>query len=269
MSIMAMHTSATGLEALSTKLDAIANNLANVNTVGFKRSRVNFEDLFYQIRRQPGVENSLGDITPAGVEVGTGVRVSSTQLMFQQGSFEPTNNPLDLAIDGNGFFRVQIYQDMGPNGVGYTRAGNFFINANNELVLGNSNGFKLDPPITIPDDATSITIGSDGKVAVTTPGDAAAQEVGQIQLTRFVNPAGLLAKGQNIYVETAGSGTPIDGNPTEEGFGSILQNSLEASNVEPVKELVDLIQTQRSFELNSQSIQASDEMLKILSNMRR
>ena len=269
MSIMAMNTSATGLEALSTKLDVIANNLANVNTVGFKRSRVNFEDLFYQIRRQPGVENSLGDITPAGVEVGTGVKVSSTQLNFQQGSFEPSSNPLDLAIDGQGFFKVQVYPDMGPNGIGYTRAGNFFVNANGEMVLGNSSGFRLEPPITIPEDATSITVGNDGKVVVTTPGAAEPQEIGQIQLARFINPPGLLAKGQNVYVETAASGTPIEGNPTEEGFGQIMQNSLEASNVEPVKELVELIQTQRSFELNSQSIQASDEMLKIISNLRR
>jgi flagellar basal-body rod protein FlgG len=269
MSITAMNTAATGLEALSGKLDVIANNLANVNTVGFKRSRVNFEDLLYQVRRQPGTENSLGNITPAGIEVGTGVQISSTQLMLEQGSFEQTNRPLDLAIDGMGLFKVQIYPDMGPNGLGYTRAGNFFINANGEMVLGNRNGFRLEPAITIPDNYETITVGSDGQVAVTTPGSAAPEIVGQIQLTRFINPEGLLAKGQNVYVETQASGTPTDGNPTEEGFGSLLQGNLEASNVEPVKELVDLIQTQRSFELNSQAIQASDEMLRVVSGLRR
>jgi flagellar basal-body rod protein FlgG len=266
---MAMNTSATGLEALSSKLDVIANNLANVNTVGFKRSRVNFEDLIYQSLRQPGVENSLGDIPPAGIQKGRGVRISNTQLIMQQGSLEQTTNQLDLAIEGNGFFRVQIFPDMGPNGIGYTRAGNFFINSNNELVLGNSNGFKLDPPIAIPENYTSITVGADGKVSVTEPGSAQAQEVGQIQLTKFTNPSGLLCKGSNVYVESQASGPPLDGNPTENGFGQILQNSLETSNVEPVKELVELIQTQRAFELNSQSIQASNEMLKVVANLRQ
>jgi flagellar basal-body rod protein FlgG len=269
MSSVAMNTSASGMEAMSTKLDVIANNLANVNTVGFKRSRVNFEDLFYQVKRQPGVENTLGNISPAGVEVGTGVQVSSTQLDFTQGSFDTTSNELDLAIDGNGFFRVQIYPDMGPNGIGYTRAGNFFTNANGELVLGNANGFKLDPPITIPENATAISVSNDGTVSVTTPNEADQQQVGQIQLSRFINPSGLLAKGQNIYVETAASGTPIDGNPTEDGFGIIQQRALEASNVEPVKELVCMIQTQRAFELNSQSIQSANEMLSTIVNLRR
>jgi flagellar basal-body rod protein FlgG len=263
-----MNTAATGLDALSTKLDVIANNLANVNTIAFKGSRANFEDLFYQVKRQPGVENSLGDISPAGVIVGTGVRVSSTQLDFTQGSFEETSNPLDLAIDGNGFFMVEIFPDMGANGIGYTRAGNFFVNPDGEMVLGNSNGFRLEPPITIPDNTTSITIGNDGKVVVTTPGAAEAQEVGQIEMARFINPSGLLSKGQNIYTESDASGPPIEGNPTEDGFGNINQGYLEASNVEPTKELVGLIKTQRAFELNSQSIQASDDMLKVISNLR-
>ena len=266
---MALNTSATGLSALSSKLDVIANNLANVNTVGFKKSRANFEDILYQIRQQPGTENSLGNITPAGIEIGTGVRLSSTQLIFEQGSMEPSSNPLDIAIDGTGFFRTQIYPDMGPNGIGYTRAGNFFINANNELVLGNRSGFRMEPTISIPEDYVSITIGIDGKVFVTTPGTSEPQEVGQIQLTKFTNESGLLAKGQNIFVETAASGPPIDGNPGEQGLGLILQNNLEASNVEPVRELVDLIQTQRAFELNSQSIQSANEMLRVISNIRQ
>lgn len=269
MSITAMQTAATGLQALSTKLNVIANNLANVNTVGFKRSRANFEDLLYQVRRQPGVENGMGDIAPAGVQVGTGVQLSSTQLMFEQGSFETTNNELDIAIDGQGFFQVRIFSDMGPNGVGYTRAGNFFTNVNGELVLGNRNGFRLEPQITVPTDAIKVDISADGKVLVLIPGNADLEEVGQIQLARFVNPDGLQAKGQNVFVETMASGPPIEGNPTEDGLGSLVQGSLEASNVEPVRELVDLIQTQRSFELNSKAIQTGDEMLRIVTSLRR
>jgi len=263
-----MNTAASGLHALSHRLDVIANNLANVNTVGFKKARANFEDLLYQVRRQPGSENSLGDITPAGILLGTGVRLSSTQFCFEQGSFDQTGKQLDLAIDGAGLFQVRVFEDMGPNGIGYTRAGNFFRNANGEIVLGNSNGFRLEPPITISEDATSVTIGSDGRVLVTTPGATEPEEVGQIELARFVNPEGLLAKGQNVYVETQASGPPIVGVPTEEGFGAILQGSLEQSNVEPVRELVDLIQTQRSFELNGRSISAADEMLQAVVHMR-
>ncbi len=269
MSITAMNTAATGLQALSVKLDVIANNLANVNTVGFKRSRTNFEDLLYQVRREPGVENSIGDTSPAGIEVGTGVMLSSTQLLHEQGSFQNTGRNLDLAIDGQGFFKVKIFDDMGRNGIGYTRAGNFFINPDGEIVLGNRNGFRLEPSITVPTDYTSITITSDGKVNVMTPGAAAPEEVGQIELARFVNPEGLLARGQNVFVETEASGPPIEGNPTEDGLGSIVQGSLEASNVEPVRELVDLIQTQRSFELNSKTIQAADEMLQVVGQLKR
>jgi len=267
MSITALNTSATGLEALSRKLDVIANNLANVNTVGFKRSRVNFEDLLYQTRRQPGVENSLGDVSPAGVQVGTGSKVSSTQLMLDQGGFDP-GSKLDVAIDGLGFFKVRVFTEMGPNGIGYTRAGNFFVNKNGELVMGNGNGFRLEPGISVQEDYTSVTIGSDGKVLVTVPDGTEPEEVGQIELARFTNSAGLRAVGQNVFVETNASGPPIEGNPTEDGFGSLVQEFLESSNVEPVRELVDLIQTQRSFELNSQSIQAADEMLRIIGRLR-
>jgi len=264
-----MTTAATGLEALSSKMDVIANNLANVNTVGYKRSRANFEDLLYQIRRQPGTENSLGDVTPAGIQIGTGVNLSSTQLMLDAGNIDTTERQLDIAIQGDGFFQLAVFPDMGQNGIGYTRAGNFFINKDGELVLGNSNGFRLDPTITIPENATSIAIGTDGKVQVTTPDDVTPQEVGQIQLARFANPAGLIARGQNVFSESAASGPPTTGNPSEEGFGSMLQGSLEMSNVEPVRELIDLIQTQRSFELNSQAIKASDEMLRVISTLRQ
>jgi len=269
MTIMALNTAASGLEALSSKLDVIANNLANVNTVGFKRSRANFEDLLYQTRRQPGVENSLGDVTPSGLQVGSGVQLSSTQLMLEQGSFEQTSSDTDLAVDGTGFFKVRVYPDLAPNGIGYTRAGNFLVNRNGELVLNNGSGFRLEPSITIPEDYTSITVGLDGKVLVTTPGSSTPEEVGQIELAKFVNPEGLEAVGQNVFRETEASGPPEDGTPTEDGFGAVRQFNLEASNVEPVRELVDLIQTQRSFELNSQSIQAADQMLRVITNLRR
>lgn len=267
MSVTALNTSATGLHALSRKLEVIANNLANVNTVGFKRSRVNFEDLFYQTRREPGVENSLGDIAPAGIQVGMGVEVSSTQLMMDQGSFEK-GLKTDMAIEGLGFFKVRLFPGMGLNDTGYTRAGNFFVNPDGDLVLGNRNGFRLDPSISVPTDYTSITIGSDGTVLATVPGGAAPTDVGRIELARFVNSSGLKALGQNLFVETPASGPPIEGNPTEDGFGSLLQEKLETSNVEPTTELVNLIQTQRSFELNSQSIKAADEMLRIVGHLR-
>ena len=269
MSISALNSSATGLQALSNKLDVIANNLANVDTVAFKRSRVNFEDLLYQVRRQPGTENADGDPTPNGIEVGTGVQLSSTQLNFEQGGLDLTDRPLDMAVQGIGFFQVTVPESLSPDGTAYTRAGNFVINANGELVLGNRNGFKLEPPISIPEDYTSITIGSDGRVFVTTPGSTEPEEQGQMQLARFINSEGLLAVGQNVFIETAASGAPIEGTPNEEGFGGIVQGSLELSNVEPVEELVDLIQTQRAFELNSQTIEASNEMLRVVSNLRQ
>ncbi len=268
MTVGALSTAATGLNALSSKLDVIANNLANVNTIGFKRSRTNFEDLLYQVKRQPGAENSQGDIAPAGIMVGNGVQLSSTQIMFEPGGVDMTGRPLDLRIEGNGFFQVKVFDDMGPNGIGYTRAGNFMRNANSELVLGNRNGFRLEPPVTVPEDATEIVITSDGTVMTLSPGDTELQDQGQILLARFVNPEGLVARGQNVYVETAASGPPDVLTPTEGGAGAIAQNSLEMSNVEPVTELVDMIQCQRAFELNSQSIKAADEMLRVVSRLR-
>jgi len=268
MPAMALRTAATGLEALSTRLEVIANNLANVNTVAFKRSRANFEDLLYELRRQPGVENAQGDITPTGIQVGTGVVLSGTQLMLGQGSLDNTSRDLDLAIDGPGFFKVRIFPDMGPNGIGYTRAGNFFVNANGELVLGNRNGFRLEPSVTLPENFESVTVTSDGRVLAKVPGTTTPEEVGQIELARFLNAEGLIAVGQNVFVESAASGPPIEDNPTENGMGSIVQGSLEASNVEPVRELVDMIQTQRSFELNSQAIKTADEMLQVITHLR-
>ncbi len=267
MAITALHSAATGLSALSTELDVLANNLANVNNAGFKRSRVNFEDLLYQEKAQPGVLNANGDQRPMGTFVGLGTRVSGTQIEFTQGSPIPTGQQLDLAIDGIGFFQVNV-GDLG-GGIAYTRAGNFTVNADGEIVLGNSDGRRLEPPIQIDPEYVSIDVTSDGTIYVKLADDTEPQEVGRLELAAFVNPAGLEQIGGNLYLETAASGPPIVGEPGEGQFGRILHKFLEGSNVDPVKELVSLIKTQRSFEMNSQSIQAADEALQVISNLRR
>jgi len=268
MAIIALHSASTGLSALSTNIDIIANNLANVNTVGFKSSRANFEDLLYQMRQQPGVETANGDTRAAGLQVGLGTRISNTQFDFKTGAPQETGRDLDIMVDGNGLMRVAIPPDRG-NGVGYTRAGNFFQNADGDLVLGNATGYRIDPPINLPQGATQISVSSDGIITYMAPGATATTEAGQILLSTFVNPNGLQSVGGNIYIETDGSGPPIDGNPTEGGFGSIIQGFLESSNVDPVKELVDLIKTQRAFEMNSQTIQVANETLQVVANLRR
>lgn len=268
MAINALHAAATGLSALSTEIDVIANNLANVNTVGFKSFRANFEDLLYEEKKQPGVENANGDVTPAGLYVGLGTQISNTQQDFSTGAARPTGNPLDIMIDGRGFFRVSILEELG-DGIGYTRAGNFFINPDGNLVLGNSQGPLLEPPINVPPEARQISISPDGTVSALLEGDPQPAVLGQIELASFVNPAGLTPIGGNLWIETAASGPPIEGAPGEGGLGTILQNHLESSNVEPVTELVELIKTQRAFELNSQSIQAADEALQVIGNLRR
>ena len=267
MATVALHTAATGMNAISKQIDVIANNLANVNTTGFKQQRVNFEDLLYQEKAQPGVENANGDARPSGIFVGLGTRVANTQFNFSQGSPVETGQPLDLMIDGKGFFAVDIAEDKGT-GIGYTRAGNFFVNSEGEVVLGNADGPRLEPPITIPEDATSIDITSDGQVLVNQPGDPAPTNVGEITLHNFTNPKGLKPIGGNTFVETEASGAPIETVPGEEGGGTILQGFLESSNVDPVKELVDLIKGQRAFELNSQTIQAADQALQVVNNLR-
>jgi flagellar basal-body rod protein FlgG len=271
MGISAMHAAATGMKALDTKLDVVANNLANINTVGFKRSRTNFEDLFYQTRREPGARDANDEPAPHGIQTGLGVLVSGTQLDFARGSIDPTTRKLDIAIDSEGFFQVKTYYN-GQETNAYTRAGNFVKNANGKLVLANSEGSVLEPPIEIPQDTSeeSITIGRDGKVQIRQNGGGAnLTEIGQIELARFVNPEGLKCIGKNLYVETDASGQPITGMPQEDGLGGLVQGNLEGSNVEPVRELVDLIFTQRGFELNSQAIQAADEGLRIVANLRR
>lgn len=268
MSTAALTSAATGLQALSTQIDVIANNLANVNTVAFRKSRANFEDLMYQELQRPGTLNSNDTIKPFGLYVGLGVRVSNTQLSCEQGKLDASDRELDLAIDGQGFFMVQIPDSYGTT-TGYTRAGNMSITPEGNLVVGNSEGFLLEPPVQIPSDATGIDIGVDGQVYVTTPTSVDPQLIGQVQLARFINCSGLKPIGSNLYVETEASGQPIVGNPTEAGLGRVLQRFLESSNVDPVRELVQLIQAQRAFELNSQTIQSADEMLQVIGNLRR
>lgn len=266
MSVQTLYTAATGMQALQTKLETISNNLANVNTVAFKRDRANFEDLFYRNERLPGRQDSAGNYAPTGVAIGLGTRVSSTQTDHGQGAFKETGKPLDVAISGHGFFQVTA-----PNGnILYTRAGNFSVNNNGQLVTGSAGvGRLLQPQITIPPDATGITISPDGFVAVQQNGSPQLQQVGQIQLVRFLNPDGLLKLGENLYRETNASGTPILNNPGLNGVGVLRQGMLESSNVEPVQELIDLITTQRAFELNSQAVQAGDQILQQVTNLRR
>jgi flagellar basal-body rod protein FlgG len=266
MTVQTLYTAATGMQALETKLDVIANNMANINTTGFKKDRANFEDLFYRQYRLPGAEDADGNRTSTGVEVGLGVRVGSTQTNHEQGAFETTNNPLDFAIEGDGFFRV-----IDPNGdFFYTRSGNFGINANQQLVLGSAyNGYLEASGISIPPEAVDVVVSADGQVQIRTQDSATLQNVGQLQLAKFINPDGLLKLGDNLFKETDASSTPQVGTPGQQGFGQVRQGFLEASNVEPVNELIDLITTQRAFELNSQVVQAGDQIMQTVANLRR
>lgn len=269
MANLALESASSGLSALNTKLDVIANNLANVNTAGFKASRANFQDLLYVERGQPGAENANGDQRPAGLYVGLGVKVSGTQLDFDQGAPMSSNRELDVMIDGRGFFQVQVEDSVGTNGLAYTRAGNFEKNADGELVLANDQGRRLVPTIQIPPDAQAIRIESDGRVLVSVQGQTEPTVLGPIQIALFINPSGLKQVGENLYVESTASGPPITGEPATENFGRLRQNQLEASNVDPTRELVDLIRTQRAFEMNSQSIRAADDALRTISQLRR
>jgi flagellar basal-body rod protein FlgG len=266
MSVQTLYSAATGMTALETKLDVIANNLANLETTGFKKDRANFEDLFYRHEVMPGAQDSAGQYTPTGIQIGLGSRVSSVQADFKQGAFRETGNELDVAIEGRGFFQI-----MDPSGTTYySRAGNFSKNANGNLVVGSANmGRLLQPPIVIPPDATAISISPEGVVSVQQPANQQMSQVGQIELASFINPQGLLKMGENLFSETDASGAPTLGNPGQDGMGMVRQNSLEASNVEPVQELIDLITTQRSFELNSQAVKAGDQILQVIANLVR
>jgi len=255
----AMWISKTGVQAQDAKLQAIANNLANVNTVGFKRDRVMFEDLFYQVERQPGAEGPDGSNAPAGVQLGNGTRMVGTQKVFTSGSLQTSNQSLDIAIVGQGFLQVE-----GPNGrPAYTRAGQLQVNAEGRLT--NAQGLRLQPEITIPAGASSITIAENGMVSATMSGNAAANELGQLRLSNFINPTGLLALGDNIYQETAASGAPTEGVPGADGLGKLKQGALEGSNVQVVEEMVDMIAAQRTYEMNTKVLSAADNMLQYLS----
>jgi flagellar basal-body rod protein FlgG len=251
----------TGMEGQQTKLDAISNNLANVGTSGFKRGGVVFEDLMYQNLRSAGAATSDQSQLPTGLQVGLGVRVAATSRNFTQGSLQQTSNRYDIAIQGNGFFQIQM-----PDGsTGYTRDGNFQVDANGQMVT--NAGYPLMPGITVPGNITGIEIAKDGTVSVTLPNQTAPQVLGQIQLTTFANPAGLESRGGNLYAETAASGTPNTAAPGSAGVGSLQQGFVEGSNVNVVEELVSMIATQRAYELNSKAIQTSDQMLQRLSQL--
>jgi flagellar basal-body rod protein FlgG len=253
--------SKTGMEAQQTQLDTISNNLANVSTNGYKRAHAVFEDLMYQNLRQAGASSSEQTTLPTGLQVGLGTRAVATSRSFSQGNLQQSSNNLDIAVLGNGFFELQM-----PDGTtGYTRDGAFQVNATGQLVT--NNGYPVNPGITIPANAQTVTIGADGTVSVTLPGQSAPQSVGQIQIASFVNPAGLEPRGQNIFAETAASGTPNTGTPGQNGLGSLRQGFVETSNVNVVEELIAMIQTQRAYELNSKAIQTSDQMLQKLGQL--
>lgn len=250
----------TGLDAQQTRMSAISNNLANVNTTGFKQDRVVFEDLLYQNVRQSGGQTSQDTELPTGLHLGTGVRVVATEKLFTQGALVQTGNPLDVAIKGRGFFQVLM-----PDGnLAYTRDGTFQQNAQGELVT--SSGYAVQPGITLPDGAQSITIGSDGVVSVMLAGQSAPTQVGSLEIVDFINPGGLQPIGENLYLETASSGTAQAGTPGINGFGSLVQGSLEGSNVNVVSELVNMIETQRAYEMASRAISTSDRMLEHVTN---
>jgi flagellar basal-body rod protein FlgG len=251
----------TGLDAQQTQLDVVSNNLANVSTNGFKRSRAVFEDLLYQTLRPAGAQSSQQTQVPEGLQVGTGVRMVATARLHTQGNLQQTANQLDIAVSGSGFLQIQM-----PDGTtAYTRDGSLHMDAQGQLV--NSNGYALSPAITIPANTQSITVAPDGTISVTQQGSSTPVQVGSIQLANFINPAGLQALGQNVYAETAASGTAATGTPGSNGLGTVNQGFVETSNVNVVEEMVSMIQTQRAYEINSKAIQASDQMLQKLSQL--
>ncbi len=260
MTDRALWVAKTGLDAQQTRMAVISNNLANVNTVGFKKGRAQFEDLLYQNVRQVGAQSSANTELPSGLQLGTGVKVVSTEKIHTQGNVVQTGNALDMAISGRGFFQILM-----PNGdIAYTRNGSFKMSADGQMVT--NNGYFLEPAITIPSDATSISISNDGIVSVTQPGNPTPQQIGQIQLADFINPTGLEPIGENLFRESVASGAPTIGNPAEDERGALEQHSLETSNVNVVEEMVNMIETQRAYEMNSKAISTADQMLAFVTN---
>jgi flagellar basal-body rod protein FlgG len=259
----ALYIAATGMAAQQLNIDIISNNLANVNTAGFKKSRGDFQDLLYQTIRMAGAPSGTGTQIPSGIQIGSGVRPASVQRIFTSGDFQNTQNALDLAVEGEGFFQVQL-----PDGTtGYTRAGAFKKDSSGRIVT--SDGFPVEPSISIPSDALNTTISANGTISVLQPGNPLPTEVGTIQLARFSNPSGLNSIGRNLFLPTAASGEVIGGAPGESGFGTIAQGFLEASNVNIAEELVNMIVGQRAYEINSKAIQTADEMMRTANEVKR
>lgn len=259
--LRSLHISRSGLDAQQTQLDVISNNLANVGTTGFKKARAVFEDLLYQVIRQPGAQSSQQTQLPSGFQLGVGVRTVATERIHTQGALQQTGNQLDVAINGRGFFQILM-----PDGsTTYTRDGSFQIDSQGTLVT--ASGYAVQPNITIPDDALTITIARDGTVSVTQPGVPTPTVLGQIQLASFINPTGLQSLGENLYAETAASGAPQVNIPGQGGLGALVQSMIETSNVNVAEELVNMIMAQRAFELNSRAITASDQMLQRLTQV--
>ncbi|MBN8714599.1 MAG: flagellar basal-body rod protein FlgG [Xanthomonadales bacterium] len=250
----------TGLDAQQTRMDVISNNLANANTTGFKSSRASFQDLIYQNLAQPGAQTTEQTQAPSGLMLGTGVRVVGSEKLFTQGNIEQTGNALDVAIQGRGFLQVTM-----PDGsISYTRDGSLHLDQNGQIVT--ADGYALSPTIAVPPSSQSITIGNDGTVSVSVAGQAAPQQIGTLQLADFINPAGLQPTGNNLYVETASSGSPQIGQPGLNGLGTLASGALESSNVNVVEQMVDMIQTQRTYEMNSKAVSAADSMLQYLTH---
>ena len=267
MSFQTIYTSGSGMLGMEQKLNTVAHNLANMETTAFKKQRCNFEDLFYDNWRYPGSQDVQGEFTGVGIQIGLGVRVTSVQSHMRQGGFKETNRNLDVAIAGDGFFRVN---DPFSGEVLYTRAGNFSVNPDGTLVLGSAHtGRLIDPPITIPEDAVHVQINEDGTVWVAQGANPQLQQVGQFQLSSFINPEGLLRVGENLFQQTDASGPPTDGIPGMERMGMTKQYIIEQSNVQPVVELIDMITSQRAYELNSQVTRTGDEILQTVINIKR
>ena len=254
----ALWVAKTGLDAQQTRMAVVSNNLANVNTTAFKRGRADFEDLLYQNVQTAGAQTSTQTQSPTGLAIGTGGRIGATEKLFTQGTMSLTNNSLDIAINGRGFFQV-----LQPDGtMAYTRDGSFQVDSQGQVVT--DKGYAVQPGLQVPAGAQNLTISADGIVSVTLAGQTAPQQIGTLTVSDFINPAGLMARGENLYIETAASGTPQSGTPGLNGLGSLVQGSLEASNVNVVEEMVNMIETQRAYEMNSKAISTTDQMLQFL-----